>query len=143
LIQRIETAFFTISLTIERLDVESYKVVRPEFLNHYGYLFGGFLLKWVDEIAWIAASRDHPGCHFVTVAMDRVEFHRGVREGAVLRFDAVTSCRGTTSVNYSVHVYADDLETGDEEPIFTTCITFVRVDDQGRKLALPPAAGPG
>ena len=30
--------------------MESYKVVRPEHLNHYGYLFGGFLLKWVDEI---------------------------------------------------------------------------------------------
>jgi len=25
--------------------MESFKVVRPEHLNHYGYLFGGFLLK--------------------------------------------------------------------------------------------------
>jgi acyl-CoA hydrolase len=73
--------------------VESFKVVRPEFLNHYGYLFGGFLLKWVDEIAWIAASRDHPGCRFVTIAMDRVEFHRSVKQGAVLRFDAIESCQ--------------------------------------------------
>lgn len=119
--------------------MESYKVVRPEFLNHYGYLFGGFLLKWVDEIAWIAASRDYPGCRFVTVGMDRVEFHRSVRQGTVLRFDARESCRGTTSISYSVHVYADDLETGDEEPIFTTCITFVRVDEGGLKIAIPPA----
>jgi competence protein ComEC len=37
--------------------MESYTVVRPEHLNHYGHLFGGCLLKWVDEIAWIAASR--------------------------------------------------------------------------------------
>ena len=36
--------------------MESYKVVRPEHLNHFGHLFGGCLLKWVDEIAWIAAS---------------------------------------------------------------------------------------
>ncbi|HSO80381.1 MAG TPA: hotdog domain-containing protein, partial [Chromatiaceae bacterium] len=35
--------------------MESYKVVRPEHLNHFGHLFGGCLLKWVDEIAWIAA----------------------------------------------------------------------------------------
>ncbi len=118
--------------------MESFKVVRPEFLNHYGFLFGGFLLKWVDEIAWIAASRDHPGCRFVTIAMDRVEFHRSVRQGAVLRFDAIESCRGNTSISYSVHVFADDLKTGDEEPIFTTCITFVRVDEQGRKIPLSP-----
>jgi len=92
--------------------MESFKVVRPEHLNHYGYLFGGFLLKWVDEISWIAASRDHPGCMFVTVGMDRVEFHRSVRQGAVLRFDAQPTRRGTTSVQYEVNVYADDLATG-------------------------------
>ena len=68
--------------------MESYKVVRPEHLNHFGYLFGGFLLKWVDEISWIAASRDYPGCSFVTVTMDKVEFRRGVHQGTVLRFDA-------------------------------------------------------
>jgi acyl-CoA hydrolase len=118
------------------MDVESYKVVRPEHLNHFGYLFGGCLLKWVDEIGWIAASRDHPGCSFVTVAMDRVEFRRGVRQGAVLRFDAGESARGTTSVEYAVQVFADDLETGAEEAIFSTHIRFVCLDAAGRKTRL-------
>ena len=117
--------------------MESYKVVRPEHLNHFGYLFGGFLLKWVDEIAWIAASRDHPGCSFVTVAMDRVEFRRGVRQGAVLRFDASESARGTTSVEYAVLAFADDLETGAEEAIFSTHIRFVCLDANGNKTAVP------
>ncbi|QGU32463.1 acyl-CoA thioesterase [Thermochromatium tepidum] len=119
--------------------MESYTVVRPEHLNHYGHLFGGCLLKWVDEIAWIAASRDNPGCRFVTVGMDRVEFHRGVDLGTVLRFVANASRRGRTSLTYDVSVYADDLETGSEEPIFSTRITFVRVDAQGRKTPLPTA----
>ncbi len=47
--------------------MENFKVVRPGHLNHYDYLFGGELLKWVDEISWIAASCDYPGCKFVTV----------------------------------------------------------------------------
>lgn len=119
--------------------MQSFKVVRPEHLNHYGYLFGGFLLMWVDEIAWIAASRDNPGCRFVTVAMDRVEFHRGVNQGAVLRFDAAESCRGNSSLTYAINVFADDLETGAEEPIFSTCITFVCLGEDGRKAALPSA----
>ena len=116
--------------------MESYKVVRPEHLNHYGYLFGGFLLKWVDEISWIAASRDHPGCMFVTVGMDRVEFHRSVRQGTVLRFAAHPTKRGRTSVQYEVNVYADDLETGAEEPIFSTHVSFVCLDAHGRKAPL-------
>lgn len=51
--------------------MESYKLVLPEHLNHYGYLFGGYLLQWVDETAYIAATLDYPGSNFVTVAMDR------------------------------------------------------------------------
>ena len=117
--------------------MESYKVVRPEHLNHFGYLFGGFLLKWVDEISWIAASRDYPGCSFVTVSMDKVEFRRGVHQGTVLRFDAQESSRGNTSVEYAVAVYADDLETGAEEAIFFTHIRFVCLDAKGAKMTLP------
>jgi acyl-CoA hydrolase len=121
--------------------MESYTVVRPEHLNQYGHLFGGCLLKWVDEIAWIAASRDNPGCRFVTIGMDRVEFHRGVAQGAVLRFVVLECRRGRTSLTYDVNVYADDLETGREESIFSTGITFVRLDEQGQKIPLPTDSG--
>jgi len=123
--------------------MESYKVVRPEHLNHYGYLFGGFLLKWVDEISWIAASREYPGCQFVTVAMDKVEFRKSVRQGTVLRFKARRSKMGQTSVQYTVKVYADDLATGAEEAIFSTHVSFVCLDGDGGKKRLPaaPAAG--
>jgi acyl-CoA hydrolase len=69
--------------------------------------------------------------------MDRVEFRRGVRQGAVLRFDAGESARGTTSVEYAVQVFADDLETGAEEAIFSTHIRFVCLDGGGRKTPLP------
>ena len=31
----------------------SYKLVRPGDLNHYGFLFGGKMLMWVDEVAWM------------------------------------------------------------------------------------------
>jgi acyl-CoA hydrolase len=120
--------------------MESYKVVRPEHLNHYGYLFGGFLLKWVDEISWIAASRDHPGCHFVTVAMDQVVFRKSVREGTVLRFQAGESKRGRTSTQYLVEVFADDLETGAEDAIFTTHVSFVCLDGRGGKIEIDSAS---
>ena len=36
-----------------------YKLVLPEHLNQYGFLFGGNLLKWIDEVSWMA-SLDFP-----------------------------------------------------------------------------------
>ena len=47
--------------------MQHYKIVLPADLNDYGSLFGGTLLKWIDEIAYIRVSLDFPGKHFVTV----------------------------------------------------------------------------
>ncbi len=116
----------------------TYNLVLPEHLNHYGFLFGGNLLKWVDEACWIAASIEFPACRFVTIGMDRVEFRKGVRKGAILRIECDRERRGHTSATYRVEVFAQSLPAqGDVEPIFNTRVTLVRVDARGRKQALP------
>jgi acyl-CoA hydrolase len=68
--------------------------------------------------------------------MDKVEFRKSVKLGAVLRFDVQQSHRGRTSVRYEARVYSDVIDTGEEELVFSTQVTFVRVDDDGNKLAL-------
>ena len=62
--------------------MENHRLVLPEHLNHFGFLFGGYLLKWVDEFAWMAATTEFPGCHFVTVGMNEVSFRNSVRDTA-------------------------------------------------------------
>ena len=114
----------------------NYKLVLPEHLNHYGYLFGGHLLKWVDEAAWIAASLDHPGCNFVTIGMDKVEFRKSVKQGSLLRLEANKVRTGNTSVRYTVTVFRHDMKSGVDEKIFATNTTFVCIDDQGRKRSI-------
>jgi len=116
--------------------MENYKLVLPEHLNHYGYLFGGYLLQWVDEAAWICASLEYPACRFVTVAMDKVEFRKSVRQGAILRFEVKKTKTGNTSVHYAVEVFSDQLRMGGGDAIFSTTITFVSLDEQGRKTAV-------
>ena len=121
------------------MSTTTFKLVMPEHLNHYGFLFGGHLLKWVDEVAWMAASRDYPGCAFLTVGMDRVEFRKRAGNGDILRFEAVSDRRGRTSIQYRVTVFRQPPDGGAEELIFTTAVTQVRVDEAGRKQLLPPA----
>ncbi len=116
--------------------MESYKFVLPEHLNHYGFLFGGYMLKWVDETAYIAASMEYPGCNFVTVGMDRVEFKKSVCQGSILRFHVQRTALGKTSATYHVQVHARDLQQGNEELVFSTNVTFVCVDNCGKKTAI-------
>lgn len=118
----------------------TYRLVMPEHLNHYGFLFGGNLLKWIDEAAWMAVSRAFPNHRFVTVGMDRVAFHHGARDGNMLRIDIRLERRGRTSLSCGVRVLrsalSGALSGGGELEIFNTVITFVRVDSRGRKLAI-------
>lgn len=114
--------------------MENYKLVLPGELNQYGFLFGGYLLKWVDEVAWIAATLDYPGCNFVTRGMDNVEFRKSVRQGTILRFETRLENKGTTSLRYSVNAYRGG---GEKELIFSTTVTFVNINAAGEKTPLP------
>lgn len=118
--------------------MENHRLVMPGDLNQYGFLFGGKLLGWVDEASWIAASVDYPGIHFVTVAMDRVEFRQSVREGTILTIRSEFQSEGKTSVTYGVEV-VDRAKSPDV--IFATNVTFVRVDEQGGKMPLRGGGG--
>jgi len=111
----------------------------PGDLNSDGALFGGQLLRWVDEDAWLAASLDFPGCRFVTIGMDRVEFRRSCKLGDILRFEARRARTGTTSATYTVEVFRHNDDGG---AMFTTHVTLVRVDERGEKTALPSSASP-
>ena len=58
--------------------MDAYTLVRTEHLNHNGKLFGGQLLKWVDEYAWLAAAKEFPCNILVTRAMEHIEFRHTV-----------------------------------------------------------------
>ncbi|MBJ07077.1 MAG: acyl-CoA thioesterase [Verrucomicrobiaceae bacterium] len=114
--------------------METHRLVLPEDLNHYGFLFGGRLLRWVDEASWIAASLDFPKCRFVTIGMDEVVFRHSVKEGTILSICSEQQKLGTTSVTYEVTVRRGKVSNGD--PIFTTRVTFVNVDEHGDKVVI-------
>jgi acyl-CoA hydrolase len=122
--------------------MENYTIVRPGHLNHHGYLFGGQLLKWVDEYAWISASREFPGYTLVTRAMDEVEFRTPIVSGSILRFHTYLSTRGESALTYTVEVYADEPGAVAEKLVFTNHVVFVSVDQNGRKRRIPQSVGP-
>lgn len=116
--------------------MNNYQLILPEHLNHYGYLFGGTLLKWVDESAYISARLEHPGRSFVTIGLDKVSFKKKVELGSILCFSVEQSHTGTTSVTYKVVVKDMGKLEHENNEILTTLITFVSVDKEGNKCNL-------
>ncbi|MBE6351110.1 MAG: acyl-CoA thioesterase [Spirochaetaceae bacterium] len=114
--------------------MDSYVLVRSEHLNHNERLFGGQLLKWVDEYAYIAAKLDFSKNAFVTRAMENSEFKVGVPNGSLLRFHTEKIHQGKTSVTYAVDVYSEINKQ--EKLIFSNKVTLVAIDILGNKTAL-------
>lgn len=117
--------------------MDTFAIVRTEHLNAEGYLFGGQMLKWVDEFAWLVAQRDFSGYALVTRGMDQIDFQTPVYNGAILRFNVGHHSQGNTSVTYKVAVYSDERGSKKERQVFTTLVTFVSVDKSGKKQTLP------
>lgn len=114
--------------------METQRLVLPEDLNQFGFLFGGRLLSWIDEASWIAASLDFPDCRFVTIGMDEVVFRHSVREGTILLIDSEKIAQGSSSVTYQVTVHRG--RNQQKESLFSTKVTFVNVDDEGKKMTI-------
>ena len=111
--------------------MDHYKFVISEHLNHYGTLYGGTLLKWIDEVGYITANVEYPNNRFVTISLDNVEFRHRIEVGAILRFSVQQERLGNSSITYSVKVYSADQSYDSELVLFGTNITFVNIDETG------------
>ncbi len=118
-------------MTEQKKPMEHHKLVMPEHLNPHGFLFGGYLLHWIDELAYITAMLEFPGYKLVTIGMENVEFKQSIHPGEVLRFDVKQIRLGNTSVRYHVEVYGEVKCEDPQRILFETNITFVSVDGEG------------
>lgn len=117
--------------------MEHRKLVLPEHMNDHGVLFGGFLLKWLDEFAYMTASLEFPGHRFVTVAMHDVKFEHSVPCGEILCYAVEQSHLGNTSVSYVVRVSGQKaIGKGNDGVFFETQIVFVNTTEAGEKAPI-------
>jgi acyl-CoA hydrolase len=118
--------------------MDHHKLVLPEYLNPDGFLFGGYLLKWIDEVAYITANLEYPRRRFVTIGLENVVFRHQIEKGEILRFAVDRARVGRTSVGYEVKVFGEQESEEATHILFDTKITFVNVDKSGTKQPLSP-----
>jgi acyl-CoA thioesterase YciA len=87
-------------------------VMMPKDTNPHGTIFGGVILSFLDQAGAIGARREvvrlgGPPPYLLTVAMNRVEFHKPVHVGDVVRFLTRVTRVGRTSITVLVTVEAE------------------------------------
>jgi acyl-CoA thioesterase YciA len=113
-------------------------VMMPRDTNQYGTIFGGVILSYIDQAAFIEARR-HGNHRWVTVSVDRVEFTAPVCVGDVVVFLTRPERMGTTSITVRIRVEAERYISGDSVHVTDALLTMVAVDDEGSPI---PFRGP-
>lgn len=107
------------------------KMVKPEDLNPNRTLFGGSLLRWVDEEAAIFAICQLDNFRVVTKFMSEINFVSSARLGDVLEMGMEVVKFGRTSITFRCVVRNKFTHS-----IIITIekVVFVSVDEEGRPL---------
>ena len=114
---------------------EQQYLVCPAHINHYGRLFGGHLLKWIDELAGIVAIR-HCGAIVTTAAIDNLQFQAPAYTGDMVVLQGRVTCVGRSSMEIRVDTYREALD-GKREMINRAYIDMVSIDRDGHPIEVP------
>jgi acyl-CoA hydrolase len=111
------------------------KAVFPNTTNHYATLFGGTALQWMDEAAFITATR-FSRQKMVTVCSDRIDFKHPIPAGTFVELVGQVVKVGNTSLQVRVDVYLERMYDDFREKAIEGVFTFVAVDDAMQPVAV-------
>ena len=103
-------------------------MVFPSTTNHYDTLFGGIALQWMDEVAYIAATR-FTRKSMVTISTEQVDFTQPIPSGILVELVANVVHVGRTSLKVEVTIFLEQLDSDVRTKAITGHFNFVAVDE--------------
>ena len=113
------------------------RLMMPTDANVLGNVFGGAIMKYMDEIAAIVAWR-HAGRNVVTASIERMNFYAPVYVGDLLIMMAAVKYVGVTSMVIGVRLEAGDPSTRKGSHTGSCYLTYVALDEKGKPIPIPP-----
>ena len=116
---------------------EMVQVVLPNDANPLGFILGGTVMHLIDIAGAIACHR-HTRSLLVTAAVDGLEFLHPIKVGDLIILRSRVTCTFTTSLEVEVEVFSEETVTGKRRMTSRAYLTFVAIDRDGCKHAIPP-----
>ena len=112
------------------------EVVLPNDGNPLGNLLGGKLMHLIDIAGALAAHR-HSRSYVVTASMDHIDFLLPVHIGDLLILKSSVNRAFNTSMEVGVKCWVENYIAGTTRHVASAYLTFVAVDQHGRRHAVP------
>ncbi len=124
-----------VELRIKEARTSIVRAVFPGTTNHYDTLFGGIALKWMDEVAFITATR-FGRKKFVTVSSDRIDFTMPIPGGHFVELVGEIEKVGNTSIVVDVSLFLEEMYSEHKVLAVKGTFTFVAIDEERKPVAI-------
>ena len=112
-------------------------IVLPGDTHAHDTMFGGLLMKRIDETAAISARRHCRGA-VVTASNDGVHFHRPVQRDDIVTLKSYVCYVGKSSMEIFVKIMTENASRDEPGQIAAiSFLTFVGLDKDGRPTEVP------
>ncbi len=123
----------------EALQAVETRMVYPVFpvnANHYDTLFGRQVMAWMDQAAFICATRWCRG-KVVTAHSSAIDFHHAVPVGTIVELIARLVKVGRTSMSVGVELWVEPMDRPERSLACQGEFVLVAVDGSNRPIAVP------
>jgi acyl-CoA hydrolase len=107
---------------------QQYRVIFPKHLNSNGTFFGGEAMQWLDEVAFITATR-YTRQRMITVKIEQVRFLKPIFPNSIVEITGHIAKAGNIKLSIRVEVYSEDMYSLHREKAMEADFIFVPCND--------------
>ena len=127
-------------IAITNKDYSSFEVIQDrfvfhEYINDQGNLFGGNAMKWMDEVAYIAAKQ-FTRQRMVTVSIERVKFLLAIPLGSIVKVRAKILSAGPVKLIIGTEIWLEVNQDPYSIKAIEAKFIFASVDGAGHPVRM-------
>jgi acyl-CoA hydrolase len=107
---------------------QQYRVVFPKYLNSNGTFFGGEAMQWLDEVAFITATR-YSRQRMITVKIENIRFIKPIMPNTIVEITGEIAKAGNVKLYIKIEVYSEDMYSRHREKAMEADFIFASCDD--------------
>jgi acyl-CoA hydrolase len=118
-----------------KAETRQVKVVFKNLINDHNTLFGGIALQWMDEVAYITATRF---CRkkVVTVSTGKINFKKPIPYGTIVELIGTVKKAGMVKLEINVKIFIEEKYSDSRMLAVEGNFIFAAVDDNNLPVKL-------
>jgi len=116
-------------------ETKHFKVVLPSTLNNHDTLFGGIALQWMDEVAYITATR-FTRKKMVTVSAEKARFLLPVQSGTLVEIIGKVVKIGNAKLQIWVEIFVEEMYAENRQKAVEALFTFAAVNEEHKPIPI-------